>query len=197
MSLYLLVIPACLFPALAIPRPTEVCVRGARAKRGDPRTEPRRLSGVSSRPVKVGAAGTRLALERRDWTRHWTSPKELIEDPASSDWLDPSAHKSKSLSLSTVWTSRFPAEKFFLRLRVIGRPPLSLYYGRRHGYHRGSAIRAVFSQRGQIGLTHRRSCAFDGRAVACLSYSPFRWLSTHLPSRDAAHDALHLIGAFF
>ena len=59
-------------------------------------------------------------------------------------------------------------------------------------------IGAVFCDgRGQIGLTHRRSCAFDGRAVACLSYSPFRWLSTHLPSRDAAHDALHLIGAFF
>ena len=59
-------------------------------------------------------------------------------------------------------------------------------------------IGAVFCDgRGQIGLTHRRSCAFDGRAVACLSYSPFRWLSTHLPSRDAAYDALHLIGAFF
>ena len=59
-------------------------------------------------------------------------------------------------------------------------------------------IGAVFCDgRGQIGLTHRRSCAFDGRAVACLSYSPFRWLSTHRPSRDAAHDALHLIGAFF
>ena len=34
--------------------------------------------------------------------------------------------------------------------------------------------------RGQIGLAHRRSCAFDGRAVACLSYSPFRWLTTPL-----------------
>ena len=116
MSLYLLVIPACLFPALAIPRPTEVCVRGARAKRGDPRTEPRRLSGVSSRPVKVGAAGTRLALERRDWTWHLAFPKELIEDPAILFRLarSPSAHKSKSLSLSTAWTSRSSAEKFFL-----------------------------------------------------------------------------------
>ena len=37
-----------------------------------------------------------------------------------------------------------------------------------------------FRRTGQIGLTHRRSCAFDGRTVACLSYSPFRWLSTHL-----------------
>ena len=73
------------------------CVRGARAKRGDPRTEPRRLSGVSSRPVKVGAAGTRLALERRDWTWHWASPKELIEDPAILFRLarSPSAHKSR------------------------------------------------------------------------------------------------------
>ena len=72
MSLYLLVVPACLFPALAIPRPTEVCVRGARVQRGDQRTEPRRLSGVSSRPVKVGAAGTRLALWNAGtfWTRH-------------------------------------------------------------------------------------------------------------------------------
>ena len=34
--------------------------------------------------------------------------------------------------------------------------------------------------RGQIGLAHRRSCAFDGRAVACLSYSPFRWQTTPL-----------------
>ena len=51
--------------------------------------------------------------------------------------------------------------------------------------------------RAQVGLTYRRFCAFDGRAVACFSYSPFRWLSTHLPSRDAACDALHLIGAFF
>ena len=42
-------------------------------------------------------------------------------------------------------------------------------------------IGAVFCDgRGQIGLTHRRSCAFDGRAVACLSYSPFRWLTTPL-----------------
>ena len=54
-------------------------------------------------------------------------------------------------------------------------------------------IGAVFCDgRGQIGLTHRRSCAFDGRAVACLSYSPFRWLSTHRPSRDAAYDAFAL-----
>ena len=43
-------------------------------------------------------------------------------------------------------------------------------------------IGAVFCDgRGQIGLTHRRSCAFDGRAVACLSYSPFRWLTTPCP----------------
>ena len=65
-------VPACLFPALAIPRPTEVCVRGARVQRGDQRTEPRRLSGVSSRPAKVGAAGTRLALWNAGtfWTRH-------------------------------------------------------------------------------------------------------------------------------
>ena len=42
-------------------------------------------------------------------------------------------------------------------------------------------IGAVFCDgRGQIGLTHRRSCAFDGRAVACLSYSPFRWLTAPL-----------------
>ena len=103
-SLYLLVIPACLFPALAIPRPTEVCVRGARAKRGDPRTEPRRLSGVSSRPAKVGAAGTRLALERRDWTWHLAFPKELIEDPAILFRLarSPSAHKAKTLSLDCL-----------------------------------------------------------------------------------------------
>ena len=48
------------------------CVRGARVQRGDQRTEPRRLSGVSSRPAKVGAAGTRLALWNAGtfWTRH-------------------------------------------------------------------------------------------------------------------------------
>ena len=57
-------------------------------------------------------------------------------------------------------------------------------------------IGAVFCDgRGQIGLTHRRSCAFDGRAVACLSYSPFRWLSTHLPSRDALTSTCILFAA--
>ena len=119
MSLYLLVIPACLFPALAIPRPTEVCVRGARAKRGDQRTEPRRLSGVSSRPVKVGAAGTRLALERRDWTRHLAFPKERLWLRPSRQRLSADSHAyvlftKQRLFLSTAWTSRSPAEKFFL-----------------------------------------------------------------------------------
>ena len=81
------------------------------------------------------------------------------------------------LPLSVAFSTFLPVMPPMMRLHLIG---------------------AVFCDgRGQIGLTHRRSCAFDGRAVACLSYSPFRWLSTHLPSRDAAYDALHLIGAFF
>ena len=51
--------------------------------------------------------------------------------------------------------------------------------------------------RGQVGLTYRRFCAFDGRAVACFPTPPLGgYLSTSLP-RDAACDALHLIGAFF
>ena len=50
-------------------------------------SEPRRLSGVSSRPVKVGAAGTRLAFWNAG-TGLGFFPKELLEDPALSDWLD-------------------------------------------------------------------------------------------------------------
>ena len=78
----------------------DVCVRGARVQRGDQRTEPRRLSGVSSRPVKVGAAGTRLALERRDWTRHLAFPKERL-------WLRPSRQRlSADLHAYALFSSR-------------------------------------------------------------------------------------------
>ena len=43
-----------------------------------------------------------------------------------------------------------------------------------------------------MSWTHRRFCAFDGRAVARFSYPPSRWLSKHLPPREAACDAFAL-----
>ena len=110
-SLYLLVIPACLFPALAIPRPTEVCVRGARVQRGDQRTEPRRLSGVSSRPAKVGAAGTRLALWNAGtlWTRLLAFPKSGC-DPAGNGFLAGHvALPSQQTRLSLLFTPGLPS----------------------------------------------------------------------------------------
>ena len=59
-------------------------------------------------------------------------------------------------------------------------------------------IGAVFCDgRGQIGLTHRRSCAFDGRAVACLPTPPLGgFYSTFLPVMPPV-VALHVIGALF
>ena len=78
-----------------------LCVRGARVQRGDQRTEPRRLSGVSSLPVKVGAAGTRLSFWNAG-TRTWllAFPKERLEDPAH--WLDLLLLHNKALSFSST-----------------------------------------------------------------------------------------------
>ena len=93
------------------------CVRGARVQRGDQRTEPRRLSGVSSRPVKVGAAGTRLALERRDWTR-LLAKERLCLRPSRQRLLRRLARVrtfSSRLFLPRLpWTLQSLAEKFFL-----------------------------------------------------------------------------------